>query len=173
MDLGFEQLLAEHQQEFKDADVFSNWMPRDGIYEVVSITKFESGRKSKDGTDVAWWKLTGQVEDVVSEYNGKEFTVGFYRSSAYGILKGAARVLSDNPQLEDLKEAHVILEASVGKVIRVEVRTSRSKKDGKDYTNCYILEVIHTTTETSAEDVSNAETPAEAPAEVPTEVPTA
>jgi len=71
--------------------------------------------------------------------------------------------------LDDLKEAYEVLEASVGTVIRVNVRTSFSDRYKKDFTNCYIQEVINTTTEASAEDVTNAETPApiEAPAEVP------
>ena len=45
-------------------------------------------------------------------------------------------------------------------VIRAKVSTSFSDKYKKDFTNCYIQEVINTTTETSAEDVSNATTPA-------------
>ena len=179
MDLNFEQLLANHNQEFKEAEVFSNWMPDDGEY-IVSIVKSDKGISSKDGTDLAWWKLTGRIEDVQDEkLNGREFSVGYYTSRAYGILKGAARVLSENSDLDDLGEADAVLEASPGQVLRVEVRTSISRKNGKEYTNCFILEVINTTTETSAEvsaevpgtvgDASDSGIPAEAPpAEVPT-----
>lgn len=179
MDLNFEQLLAEHNQSFKEAEVYSNWMPDDGEY-IVSIVKFDKGISTKDGDSLGWWKLTGRIEDVQDEkLNGKEFPVGYYTSKAYGILKGAARVLSGNSDLNDLAEAHAILEASPGSVLRVKVRTSISKKNSKEYTNCFILEVINTTTETSAEDVSNANTPAPVevaveaadPVEIPAEIP--
>lgn len=172
MDLAFEQLLAEHNQAFKESEVYSNWMPPDGDY-IASIVKFDSGEKAKDGVKTAWYKLTGRIEDVQDEkLNGKEFLINFYRSSAYGILKGDARLLSGNPLLDDLKEAYEALEASVGTVVRVKVVTSFSDKYKKDFTNCYIQEVINTTTETSAEPVEGqTDVQDEAPAEVPAEAP--
>ncbi|KKN56263.1 hypothetical protein LCGC14_0574080 [marine sediment metagenome] len=160
MDLNFEQLLAEHNQAFKDSEVYSNWMPPDGDY-IASLVKFDSGQKEKDNVKTAWYKLTGRIEDVQNEkLNGKEFLVNFYRSSAYGIMKGDARILSGNSLLDDLKEAYEVLEASIGSVIRIRISTAFSDKYKKEFTNCYIQEVINTTTETSAEDVSNADTPA-------------
>ena len=153
MDLNFEQLLAEHNQAFKEAEVYSNWMPPDGDY-IASLIKFDSGQKEKDGVKMAWYKLTGRIEDVQDEkLNGKEFLVNFYRSSAYGILKGDARILSGNPLLDDLKEAYEVLQASVGTVVAVKIVTSFSDKYKKDFTNCYIKEVINTTTEVSTEEV--------------------
>jgi len=168
MDLAFEQLLAEHNQAFKESEVYSNWMPPDGDY-IVSITNFDSGEKVKDGVKTAWYKLTGRIEDVQDEkLNGKEFPINFYRSSAYGILKGDARLLSGNPLLDDLKEAYEVLEASIGTVVRVKVVTSFSDKYKKDFTNCYIQEVINTTTEISAEPIEGqTEILDEAPAEIP------
>lgn len=169
MDLNFEQLLAQHNQDFKESEVYSNWMPPDAEY-IVSLIKLETGIKEKDGTKTGWWKLTGRIEDVQdAKLNGKEFCVGFYRSTAYGILKGDARILSSNPHLNDLAEAHTILEeAAKGVIVRVSVKTSYSEKYKKDFTNCYIQEVINTTTEASAEDVSNMTHPA--PIEGQTEV---
>lgn len=178
MDLAFEQLLAEHNQAFKDSEVYSNWMPPDGDY-IVSLVKFDSGQKEKEGTKTAWYKLTGRIEDVQDEkLNGKEFLVNFYRSSAYGILKGDARILSGNPLLDDLKEAYEVLEASVGTVLRVKVSTSFSDKFKKDFTNCYIQEVINTTAAPAEEQTETTapgrvlEPAGVAPAEIPvTEVP--
>ncbi len=160
MDIGFEQLLAQHNQEFKEAEVFDNWMPPDAEY-MVSLVKLTTGTTKKDGTDIMWWNLRGRIEDVADEkLHGSEFTVGYYSSKVFGILKGAAKTLAGR-DIDDLAEANAVLEASIGGVLRVEVRTSRSKKDGRDYINCYIKEVIDTTTETtSAEDVSNAVQPA-------------
>jgi len=79
--------------------------------------------------------------------------------------------------LNDLGEAHAILEASPGQVLRVKVRTSISRKNGKEYTNCFILEVINTTTEATSADskvltVDATQEVIEAPAEVPAEAPT-
>ena len=178
MDLNFEQMLAEHNQAFKESEVFSNWMPPDGEH-IVSLIKFDSGVKEKDGANTAWYKLTGRIEDILDvKLNGKKFLVNFYRSTAYGILKGDARTLSRNPDLDDLKEAYEVLEASVGLVVRVKVITSFSDKYKKDFTNCYIQEVIDTTTEASAGEVpltddqaAQVETPAEVPAEVPVDPP--
>ena len=152
MDLNFEQLLATHNQEFKEAEVYSNWMPDDGEY-IVSITKLDHDSSSKDGKDLLWWRLTGRIEDVQDEkLNGKEFTVGYYTNRAFGILKGAANMLSGG-SVDDLAEANTVLEASLGMVIRAKVITSFSEKYKKDFTNCYIQEVINTTTEVSTEDV--------------------
>ena len=160
MDLNFEQLLAQHNQDFKEAEVYNNWMPPDGDY-IVSLVKLDKGSSTKDGVSLAWWRLTGRIEDVQDEkLNGKEFPVGYYTSKAYGILKGVARTLSDDPLLDDLAEAHGVLEAAIGGVVRVKVKTSFSEKYKKDFTNCYIQEVINTTSEASAGDVSNATTPA-------------
>jgi len=179
MDLAFEQMLAEHNQAFKDSEVYNNWMPPDGEY-IVTLIKFDSGQKVKEGVKTAWYKLTGRIEDVQDEkLNGQEFLVNFYRSSAYGILKGDARVLSGNPLLDDLKEAYEALEASVGLVVRVKIVTSFSDKYKKDFTNCYIQEVINTTVETPVETYPDGSEPAavdgsepiEIPAEMPTEAP--
>ncbi len=170
MDLNFEQLLAAHNQDFAEAVVFDNWMPPDGEY-VVSLIKLATGSSSKDGVDLVWWKLTGRIEDVQDEQlNGKEFSAGYFTSKAFGILKGAVKTLNGDIT-HDLGEAHLALEAAIGKVVRVKIDTRPGKgaNTGRDFTNCYIQEVINTTTDTtSAEDVSNDETPAPI-LEVPTD----
>lgn len=141
MDLNFEQLLAAHNQEFKEAEVYSDWMPDDGEY-IASLVKLDKG-VSKDS--IMWWKLTGRIESTeIEKFYGKEFTVGYYTSKAFGILKGTIKVLAGN-LINDLNEAHTILQASVGKVVRVKVETKPSKKhDGREFTNCYIKEVYTT-----------------------------
>jgi len=180
MDLNFEQMLAEHNQNFRESEVYSDWMPDDGEY-IATLLKLAKGTTTKDNVSTVWWRLTGRIEDVQDEkINGKEFSVGYFTSKAFGILKGAVNVLSGQ-SIDDLSKAHAILEAAIGLVLRVKIRTSRSKKDGKDYTNCYILEVINTTTEASAETTGNPEDfrgdtlqetePVEAPTEVPAEAP--
>ena len=170
MDLNFEQLLAEHNQNYKEAEVFSSWMPPDGEY-IASVIKLDKGT-GKD--DLLWLKLVGRIENVQDEkLNGKEFTLGFFSSKAFGILKGAVKDLSGEI-VNDLGDAYIVLQESVGKVVRVKVSTTTSSKNGKDYTNCYIQEVINTETSTEAtSDVPVDLAPAveDAPANVPEEAP--
>lgn len=150
MDLNFEQMLAQHNQEFKEAEVYSDWMPPDAEY-VVSLIKLDQGTTSKDGQTSVWWKLTGRIEDVQdAKLNGKEFSVGFYSSKAFGILKGAVKTLAGD-LVNDLAEAHAVLEASIGKIIKAKVAT-KTAKNGNEYTNCYIQEVIETTTASAGEE---------------------
>ena len=145
MDLNFEQMLAQHNQEFKEAEVYDNWMPPDGEY-IVSLTKLAEGTSTKDGKDLLWWRLTGRIEDVQDEkLNGKEFSVGYYTSKAFGILKGAVKTLAGD-LINDLGEAHAILEASLGTIIKAKVATNPGKgaNAGREFTNCYIQEILET-----------------------------
>ncbi|KKN12802.1 hypothetical protein LCGC14_1012760 [marine sediment metagenome] len=173
MDLGFEQLLAEHQQEFSEAEVFDNWMPPVGTY-VVSITKFDSGQGSKNDMNLLWWKPTCMIEDVQLEINGKTFTI-FYSTKACGIFKGAARVISEDATLNDIVEAHKVFEKSVGIVAEVEILITVAK-NGKEYKNCYFRRILKTTA--SSADVDQApvegqavEAPVDAPLPEPVEAP--
>ena len=155
MDLNFEQMLAKHNQDFKESEVFDNWMPPDGEY-IVSLVKLDTGTSSKDGKDVVWWRLRGRIEDVQDEkLNGKEFSVGYYTNKAFGILKGAVKTLAGD-LINDLGEAHAILEASLGTIIRakVETRPGKGANAGKDFTNCYIQEVLTAATESTEPDVN-------------------
>ncbi|KKK54801.1 hypothetical protein LCGC14_3081060, partial [marine sediment metagenome] len=61
MDLNFEQLLANHNQNYKDAEVFNNWMPPDNEY-IASLVKLDTGSSTKDGVDLLWGKLVGRIE---------------------------------------------------------------------------------------------------------------
>lgn len=150
----FESLLAEFNQNYKDAEEFSNWMPDDGEY-IVTVMKCAKGASEKDGKKTLWWKLTARIEAPQDEkLNGQEFALGFYSSNAFGILKGQARALNSGETLSSLAEANNVFEGAVGKILRVKVVTSTSTKNGQDYTNCYIQEVIateETTTENTAE----------------------
>lgn len=157
MDLNFEQLLAAHNQEFKDAEVFSDWMPDDGEY-IASLIKLDHG-VSKDG--IMWWKLTGKIESTeIEKFYGKEFQVGYYSMKAFGVLKGTVKTLAGD-LIDDLGEAHKVLAESIGKVVRVKIETKPSKKhDGREFTNCYIKEVYTTEAveETPPQDTDMAET---------------
>jgi len=158
-DLAFEQLLSSHNQAYTDAEEFgSDWMPPDTLKDdpgyIVTIMAIKKGVSTKKDQPVAWWRVTGRIEDPSNEsLNGQEFPLGFFRSTTPGFLKSAARALNGGEAVKSLPEADAVLDASVGKVTRVKVKTT-VKEDGRSFTNCYIQEVI------AVEDVS-AETPQE------------
>lgn len=159
MDLGFEQMLAQHNQAFKDAEVFSSWMPPDSeVGYVVSIIKWTPKKKVKDGVELWEWTLTGRIEveptaDPLVEtgkLKDREFTINTYRVVAPSFMKGDARLLSGNPHLNDLKEAIDTLEASLGAVIQVTVRTAYNEKFKRNFTNARIEKIIDTTAASAA-----------------------
>ena len=162
-DLAFEKLLAASQEDFANAEEFGNdWMPDDGVY-TVSVTKLAKGVTAKGDKPIGWWKLTGLIEDVDDANHGKEFCIGFFRTSVLGILKGACRVLNGGDPIEDIALADELLEASVGEILKVKVAT-KPGKDGRDYTNCYLQEVMATEDEEAEDVVEAPEEPTE-PAE--------
>jgi hypothetical protein len=145
-DMDFEQMLAKYNQDFKESVSYNDLKPDDGKY-LVSLLKFETG--SKEG--VPWWKLTGRVEDPQDvKWGGHEFTVGFYGPKTFGQMKDTAKVLAGRA-VSDLRDALEILTASPGKITTCKVETTTSRKNGKEYTNCYIQEVIDEVTSADAQ----------------------
>ena len=153
-DMDFERLLAAHnaslKQQYDDAEEYSNWMPDDGKY-TVSIIKSNHGTWTQDdsATPIFWWNLTARIEAGDVKLIGETFATGPYKTTAPGILKGQAKALN-NGQPVPFEELTQLFDSMVGKVLRVNVVTSTSKKNGKEYTNCYIQEVIPMT---SVEDL--------------------
>ena len=138
-DLNFEALLAEHNAAFKDAREYSDWMPPDDKY-IVTIIKCDKG--VFEGNQ-GWWKLTARVEKREDgKLNGQEFSAGFYSTKQMGILKQTARVLNNGVTIDSLAQANDVMTKSVGLILNVEVITTTSKKDGREYTNCRMKEVI-------------------------------
>jgi len=140
-DLSFEKILAEHNKAYAEAEVFSSWMPPEGEY-IVVVSNTKRGTTIDDaGNEQPWWRITGKIQEPANpDLDQAEFAVGFYRSSAYGILKGAAAVLAGKPVVANLREADEIVMGSKGKVLKVRVEMVESKK----YTGprCSILQVI-------------------------------
>lgn len=142
-DFNFEAMLAEFNASYKDASEFSDWMPEDGEY-IVTVLKCDKGVAEKEGkSKMGWWKLIARIEAPEDEkLNGQEFSLGFYNTNAMGILKGQARALNDGDTVESLEDANRVFAESVGRILRVKVATSTSSKNGREYTNCYVQEVI-------------------------------
>lgn len=142
-DPNFEALLAEHNQAFVDAEEYGNdWMPPDGEY-VAVLTGLKKGVMVKKGVQIAYWRLTGRIEDVADgQLNGREFLVGWYKATAMGVLKTNVRALNRGLAVGSLTDANKILDSSIGQVIRVRVTTTPEDEDGRTFRNCRILEVI-------------------------------
>lgn len=156
-DLNFEQMLAAHHATLKanydEAEEFSDWMPDDGEY-VVTVIKCSKGVSTKQDPQnpMFWWKPTVRIEDVANpELNGQEFALGFFNSNAPGIMKGQVKALNSG-NVVAFDEIDGVFFGSVGKVLRVKVSTTTSKKNGKDYTNCFVQEVL--ATESVADEVA-------------------
>lgn len=147
----FEQILAQHENEYKDAEDFGGkWMPPDTAKDdpgyIVSIVRVKTGTFTKKDRGEVRAILTGRIEDPANEnLNGKEFTLGFFTTepTKIGFSKGAATALNGGVTPATKPEAFKILETSLGKVVRVKVK-STTKEDGTMYTNAYIQELIAT-----------------------------
>ena len=143
-DMNFEKLLEDHNQAFEDAEAFSNWMPPDSEY-IALVKTVNTGVMTQDNVSIPWWKLIGElIEADNPELDKKEFSLGFYSGKQMGMLKGLASTLKGEP-VNKLGEANDVLHESVGKVVKVKVESRVSKKDGNEYTNARILEVLETT----------------------------
>ena len=138
-DINFEQMLAKYNQDYADARTFNSIMPDDGNY-IVSVLKFEIGYGKED---VPWYKLIGRVEDPQDvKWGGHEFDMGFWGPNTFGFMKAEAESLARR-KTNDLRDDLEVLQTSPGSVVNVEIKTTTSKANGKDYTNCYIREVIN------------------------------
>lgn len=140
-DLNFEQMLASYNQNYKEAEEFSDWMPPDGDYLCIFQAP-KKGISEKKTPAMLWWKLTAVIEDPSNaDVHGKEFQVGFYNSNAFGILKSATRSLNKGEPVSNLAEADKVLSGVEGVVAKVKVTTT-VKDENTTYRNCYIQEVI-------------------------------
>lgn len=155
-DINFEQMLARYNQDYREAEAFgADWMPPDNDYTIV-VTKVKKGVTVKNDQQVGWWKLTGKIDEIANpKLHGKEFPIGFYRTTGMGFLKSAAKALNDGESVNSLTEADKIFSTAEGLVLQVRVTTT-TKDDGRVFTNSYIQEVIQVL------DVDSATDPAEA-----------
>ncbi len=165
-DTNFEALLAAHNQEYADAEVYSSWLPPDGEYMVI-VEKLDTGNATQDkGDDMLWWSLRCMIIDEGSFFKRK-FSI-FSSSKALGIFKGIVEAINSGEPVEGgLAEAHAVMVDAVGKVLKIESLATFSKKDKRTYTNISILEVLETSTveETVADAPAEPEAAVESPVE--------
>lgn len=171
-DMDFERMLAQYHENLKtqydDAEEFSDWMPPDGEY-IVTVLKCSKGVSTKKDPNnpMFWWKPTVRIEDVAREdLNGQEFALGFFNTNAPGFMKGQVKALNGGDAV-GFDEIDGVFMASVGKVLRVKVATTTNKKNDKEYTNCYVQEIIPMTA-TEETEVEPPQVEMDSPGDVPT-----
>ena len=150
-DLDFEKMLAACNEDYKSAEEFgSDWMPDDGEY-ISTVVKQAKGVTTKGDQSFMWWKITGRIEDTANPtIDGKEFPIGFFRSTSMGFVKTGAKALNRGEPVNTLPEADAVFEGSLGLVLRVKIVTRNyTDKNGnpKEAKNCYVQEVLDTTDE--------------------------
>lgn len=145
-DLAFELLLAAHNQEFREAEEFGNdWMPEVGKKYIVALTKCSKGTSTKNDTPLGWWKITGHIENVAdTEQHGKDFCVGWFKTTVPGFAKGAARVLNNGEGVESWEDVDRLFSNCPGCLVYVDIRATVSKKNGQEYINSYMTTLIAT-----------------------------
>lgn len=150
-ELGFEQLLAQHHAELKksydDAEEFgADWIPpdnpKDAPYLVIGI-KTQKGTYDKNGTTTFFWKPYVRLECPENpDLHGKDFPLGFFNTGAPGAMKGQAKAINGGEAVSFEELDNVFDATFAGKIMKVDVITATSKKNGQEYTNCYVREVV-------------------------------
>lgn len=136
-------VLEQVAKEFETAEVFNNWMPPDGVYTAL-VSGYHDGVSVKGTAKTAWWKLDGRlIHPSDTELDGKEFTLGLFRSSQVGFLKGVMAILAGR-KVDDIRQASSILSGACGWVVTVKVTTRPSGKvgDDREFTNATITGVV-------------------------------
>lgn len=138
MSKGLEALKKAWQQAKKDAKEFSNPHFDDGHY-LTKIVKAEVGQ-SKKGTD----QIVMDFQFIEGEYAGKSkrtwmtLDTGSVQSLAITISQLERLGLND-VEPETLEDD---LRTLIGKVVRIQLVTTTSKKDGQEYQNVRIEKVV-------------------------------
>lgn len=147
LDPGFQALLNAHQQEYVDSEAYSTWMPPDGEY-IALVKKADYGPKGEEAAadGIPWARLTGEIIEKESELHGKTFMIGYYSAKAWGIMKAAANVLTDENVEKDVNKAVKVIVGSVGLLLQVRVDTVFNKARQRKFKNCSILRVIQCST---------------------------
>jgi hypothetical protein len=131
-------MLAAHNQEYKDAKEFSDWMPDDGDY-VLLIGACEKGISNKNDQQLLWWKHTAQVVagDNYEQFADRDFTSMFCSSRNFSIAKSQAKILNGGTAPANIEELNAVFEGAEGKLVKAQIKTS-----DKGYTNCYYRELV-------------------------------
>ena len=145
MSKGLEALKKAWSQAKQDAKEFSNPVFNDGHY-LTKIVKAEVGQ-SKKGTD----QIIMDFQFIEGEYTGKSkrnwMSIDISNPQGLAITIGALERLGlVDPEPETLEDD---LKSLLGKVVRIQLVTTTSKKTGDEYQNIRIDKVLGVDPETT------------------------
>ena len=168
MSKGLEALKKAWSQAKQDAKEFSNPVFNDGHY-LTKIVKAEVGQ-SKKGTD----QIIMDFQFIEGEYTGKSkrnwMSIDISNPQGLAITIGTLERLGlVDPEPETLEDD---LKSLIGKVVRIQLITTTSKKTGEEYQNIRIDKVLGVDPETNPTEpapVEEVEAEAETEEETPVE----
>lgn len=133
----FMALLQQNAEEFKKAEVISDWMPPDGDYTVIGGA-FSHGTVSKDGQPpFGWFKLAARINAVSNpELHDKLFTMLYGTTKQVGLLKSAASQIAGF-LVEDIMQVPAILTQADGVVYSVSISTNKKGYKRVDVTRIH------------------------------------
>ena len=125
-----EALLAEHEEEWKNAKEFDNWMPPAGneYHAVVGATELFQGKEGSDLYIKTSGELLSESVPFAPELAGRTFCMGFWGPKTFGRLKSLCRQLSGQPFNGTLKQAAMFLMDLEGIHIQIKVTEVRGKR---------------------------------------------
>jgi hypothetical protein len=132
----FMALLQANAEEFKKAEVISDWMPPDGDYAVVGGTAV-LGTTTKEGKPpFNWFRLPCRINAPSNpELHDKSFTMMYGTTINVGMLKSACSGIAGRV-VDSIMEIPSVLASADGTVYSVNVTTNK-----KGYKNVSVTQI--------------------------------
>jgi hypothetical protein len=139
----FMAIVNDVNEDFKNTEVISSWMPPDGEY-TIALGEATGDRNDKDPNDVfIWLRLPVTIISTDEALNGKEFTL-FYTSKFMSNLKRDSSVLARRT-VDDLHDALKVMASAQGWACTIKVERGVSKKKNKPFVGTELLEIVDDT----------------------------
>lgn len=138
---GLSAVLEKSQQAYEQAELFNTWKPDDGTYNVL-LTGVRGGTKQDRETKQDYFWFSPEFEIIDGAFEGKRFTDFMTdkvtkTGSTPGLasIKLLAKIVNEDDEIEDLKEALDAIEAAVNSA-QLTVGVERSEGDnGRIFVN--------------------------------------
>ena len=139
-DASFEQLLADQNKGFQEAEAFDNWMPSDGQYTMIikAVKQVVLADKTTGNKD-AGWRFTFIVVNPADPSIHNRECGALLTMKVPGILKSMAITLSQGAlnASSGLADANKYFMEAIGKAVLTEVGTN-----AKGYKNLKVVQII-------------------------------
>jgi hypothetical protein len=122
----FMAILQQNAEDFRKAEVTSDWMPPVGDYTVIGgafACGTSAGKEGKPAFN--WFRLPGRIEAPSNpELHGKVFSLLFGTTQQVGLLKAQCSGIAGRI-VETILEVPAVLEQADGVVFSVNVSTNK------------------------------------------------